>query len=115
LETLQVSELAFSAYEIESLEIVPLLFQTGYLTIKGYNPQNRRFHLSYPNYEVEHAFLTYLLGTFAEVDKTDAVNYLGYLVEALQEADWERFFQLLNSFLATIDYALHIKPENWIY
>jgi hypothetical protein len=113
LEMLRVPELAFSAYDIEHLEIIPLLFQTGYLTIKGYNPKNRRYDLSYPNYEVEHAFLAYLLGTFAEVTKSTATNYLGYLIDALQDAEWERFFHVLNSFLATIDYSLHIRQEKY--
>ncbi|MEZ4863633.1 MAG: AAA family ATPase [Caldilineaceae bacterium] len=55
-------ELAFSTYEIETLSIVPLLFQTGYLTIKDYEPTRRMYRLAYPNTEVEDAFLTYLLG-----------------------------------------------------
>ena len=38
LRQLKLRELAFSTYEIETLAIVPLLFQTGYLTIKGYDP-----------------------------------------------------------------------------
>ena len=41
LEQLQVNELAFGSYEVERLDVVPLLFQTGYLTIKGYDPQRR--------------------------------------------------------------------------
>lgn len=55
-------ESAFSTYEIETLSILPLLFQTGYLTIKDYEPTRRVYTLGYPNYEVEEAFVTYLLG-----------------------------------------------------
>ncbi len=66
LEQLEVSEISFSTYELESLELTPLLFQTGYLTIKGF--QRDRFGeiytLSYPNYEVKNSFLTYLLRAF---------------------------------------------------
>lgn len=113
LEQLEVPDLAFSTYELESLDIIPLLFQTGYLTIKGYNPNNRRYELSYPNFEVKNAFLTYLLGTFGAVEKATAVNYLGHLVTALQQADWPRFFQVLNTLLASINYELHIKQEKY--
>ena len=62
LETLSLTELAFSSYEIEDLQIVPLLFQTGYLTIKAYDPRRRLYRLYYPNYEVQNAFSQYLLG-----------------------------------------------------
>lgn len=57
----KVGELAFSAYELENLAIVPLLYQTGYLTIKSYDPVQRLYELCYPNREVEDAFLTYIL------------------------------------------------------
>lgn len=66
LEMLEVPELAFSTYEIESLEIVPLLFQAGYLTIKGYDDQFQTYTLSYPNFEVQRAFMTYLLNSYGE-------------------------------------------------
>jgi len=55
LDQLRLGELAFSTYEIENLAIVPLLFQTGYLTIKGYDRETQQYDLTYPNYEVENA------------------------------------------------------------
>lgn len=48
LQNLRLRELAFSTYDIETLAIVPLLFQTGYLTIKGYEPEIRRYTLGHP-------------------------------------------------------------------
>ncbi len=56
LEHLEVDELAFSSYEVERLDVVPLLFQTGYLTIKAYDPDLALYTLGYPNLEVENAF-----------------------------------------------------------
>lgn len=38
-------------------EPVPLLYQTGYLTVKDYNARLERFRLGYPNIEVERGFL----------------------------------------------------------
>lgn len=69
MHALRLSELAFSTYEIERLEIVPLLFQTGYLTIKGYDRAERIYTLAYPNREIEDAFLTYLLSAFSERER----------------------------------------------
>lgn len=70
LDDLQLRESAFSTYEIETLSIVPLLFQTGYLTIKGFEPQRRIYTLSYPNLEVEEAFVSHLLDAFSERDRS---------------------------------------------
>ena len=113
LEQLDIPAMAFSTYEIERLDIVPLLFQTGYLTIKSYNPKNRRYRLSYPNYEVEHAFLTHLFDMFGQLDKAVAVHYLGQLAVALQEKHWPRFFLVLNTLLANIPYEIHIPQEKY--
>ena len=54
----KLREISFSTYEIENLAIIPLLFQTGYLTIKGYEAETQLYTLAYPNYEVEEAFST---------------------------------------------------------
>ena len=113
LETLHIPEIAFSTYDIESLEIVPLLFQTGYLTIKAYEDRFQTFTLSYPNYEVERAFMTYLLTAYSEIELAFTGSALKQLAMALLDADWERFFSALNTFLAMIDYTLHIKQERY--
>lgn len=115
LTHLDVAEIDFSSYEIESLAIVPLLFQTGYLTIKGtYQQQeNLIYTLGYPNYEVENAFVTYLLSAFSNLERTFARGYLHQLVDALQKRDFVRFFTTLDSFFANIDYDLHLKQEKY--
>lgn len=60
LDHLEVPELAFSAYEIESLDLIPLLFQTGYLTIKAFRRDQfgEIYTLSYPNAEVKGSLRT---------------------------------------------------------
>lgn len=113
LDDLRLRELAFSTYEIETLSIVPLLFQTGYLTIKAYEPKRRLFTLSYPNMEVEDAFLTYLLGAFSERDRSLNEDYLWQLVDALEADELEEFFTILQVFFSNIPYNIHLKPEKY--
>ncbi|HSH04114.1 MAG TPA: AAA family ATPase [Anaerolineae bacterium] len=113
LRDLRLSELAFSHYEIENLQVLPLLFQTGYLTIKGYQPERRLYRLGHPNFEVESAFNAYLLGAFTEIEHGLADSYLWQLIDALALADWEHFFQILNVFFANIGYELHIRQEKY--
>jgi hypothetical protein len=113
LDQLEIEELAFSSYELETLRVVPLLVQTGYLTIKGYDRESRLYRLGYPNYEVERAFLTYLLDLFRSVEDGLAGAYLWRLVQALRAADFDRFFEILAVFFSDIPYDLHIPQERY--
>jgi hypothetical protein len=65
---LRVDELSFSSYEVEDLRPVPLLLQAGCLTIKDYDPESPMFRVFYPNFEVESAFLKYLLDGFSSAE-----------------------------------------------
>jgi len=69
LDGLVLKETAFDTYDIRNLALVPLLFQTGYLTIKGYDEESMEYTLNYPNYEVEDAFLTHLLDKFGDIEQ----------------------------------------------
>lgn len=115
LSNLDVAEIDFSSYELENLAIVPLLFQTGYLTIKATYQQAEDliYTLDYPNHEVEHAFITYLLSEFSSLERTYSRSYLNQLVAALRQRDFTTFFAVLDTFFANIDYDLHLKKEKY--
>ena len=115
LDHLEVTELTFSTYEIESLDLVPLLFQTGYLTIKDFRRDKfgEIYTLSYPNYEVKNSFLTYLLSAYDEIDVALSDSHLRRLLYALEQQDLGRFFDVLGVFFANIDYALYIDKEQY--
>ena len=113
LDDLRVREMAFSTYEIETLSILPLLFQTGYLTIKGYEPTRRIYTLGYPNFEVEEAFIAYLLAEFNEQERSINDTYLWRLIDALEVHNLERFFTILSTFFANVPYDIHIKHEKY--
>jgi hypothetical protein len=112
-EELQVAETAFSIYDIRRLAIVPLLFQTGYLTIKGYNKESQLFTLSYPNYEVRNAFLANVLDTFSNLEPGFSTSYLWQLIEALQANQLDQFFEILKTLYANIDYDPQINNEKY--
>jgi hypothetical protein len=115
LDSLDVPELTFSTYEIESLDLIPLLFQTGYLTIKDFRRDQfgEIYTLSYPNYEVKNAFLSYLLSTYDQIELTLSESHLRRLLYALDKVDLEQFFAVLAVFFANIDYALYIHQERY--
>ncbi|MBV7331725.1 ATP-binding protein [Chloroflexi bacterium TSY] len=96
LSNLELSELAFSTYEIDKLSIIPLLFQTGYLTIKAYYPDSQGYQLGYPNFEVENAFMVYLLDAFSNTQQGLSDAHLRRLIDALRNHDLALFFKLIG-------------------
>ena len=115
IEQLEVAELAFDAFDIENLELVPLLVQTGYLTIKDFRQDEfgEVYTLSYPNYEVKNAFFTYLLSAYNDVEASLTDSHLRRLIYALQSRDLPQFFTILDVFFANIDYDLHVANEKY--
>lgn len=64
MESVELPEVAFAAYDVENMAVEPLLFQTGYVTIKGFDPEWNTYTLGYPNREVRDAFIQYLADAF---------------------------------------------------
>ena len=115
IEAEGVDEAGFSTYEITNLRIPALLFQTGYTTIKDYNPDTNLFTLGFPNSEVESSFIKYLAETYTSRSAGD-IPQLGLLMKkALSEADFPRLEEIIQSFFASIPYHLHEKASEAYY
>ena len=110
LKEMEVREESLGAYELENLAVLPLLFQTGYLTIKEYDKTFMTYILGYPNFEVENSFQYSLLCSYSE---TQVEGYLIDLIRALRNDDFETFFDTLRIFFANIPYDLQIKKEKY--
>ena len=89
---------------------IPLFFQSGYLTIKDYNPEFRVYHLGFPNAEVEHGFARFM-NIYYHGGNSNGTSTLVNLVEAVRGGDAERFMTLLQAFYADGDYQLVGKLE----
>jgi len=113
LNDMTVPELSFSTYEIDQLDVLPLLFQTGYLTIKSYDSSTQNYRLGYPNYEVENAFMTYLLDAVTNTQQAISLTYVDKLIQALKDNNLAQFFDTVKIFFANIDYDLHLKNEKY--
>ena len=113
IENLEVPEIAFSSYEIEDLRIEPLLYQTGYITIKDYQPENMLYALGYPNFEVKQAFLEYLTDSASSVRKELAASCIVKLIKALHQNQLDEFFEIMRLFFVNIPYDLQLKHEKY--
>jgi len=110
-----LDELAFSAYEVERVSALPLLFQTGYLTIRDVIPTSRQslYRLDYPNMEVREAFSQYLVESYTNVEKSIIPAYLRRLLAALESGDVDRAMQTLRIFFADIPYDIQLNNEKY--
>lgn len=112
LEEIDVSEQSFTSFDIENLSILPLLYQTGYLTIKSVLPEVNAYRLGLPNREVNQSFSDSLLEAFA-ASKADCHKYLISIAKNLCTNPWQfsQFFEIIQSLLALIPYDLYVKDE----
>ncbi len=110
LKEMEVREESFGAYELENLAVLPILFQTGYLTIKEYDKTFMTYILGYPNFEVENSFQYALLNSYSNMHID---GYLIDLIRALRNDNFETFFDTLRVFFANIPYDLQISKEKY--
>lgn len=84
---------------------VPMIYQSGYLTIKGYNREDDEYKLDFPNHEVASGFLTLLASGYFQTP-TQPNSWANKLKKALHHGKPEDFRDLLNDFLASIPYSV---------
>ena len=92
-------------YRATSKNIIPLLFQSGYLTIKKYNPKFNVYTLGFPNNEVRYAFLNCLISEYTkEAEVQDATFSLYNFTLLIDEGKIEDVLERLQALLASIPY-----------
>jgi hypothetical protein len=98
-------------YRIQGGNPVPILYQSGYLTITGYNEQMDKYILGFPNEEVRYGFLNSLLPYYLPDIPDRQGFFIGDFVEDLQKGDVDAFMTRLRAFFAAIPYELNDKTE----
>jgi len=108
----KVGQVFFDSFYIErDLPLGTLLFQTGYLTIKNYDPVSRLYTLGYPNMEVKESFLEYLLSAFSKFEPGFGSVKVFRLQQALEKEDFEELKEVINELLYKVPYQLYDKKE----
>ena len=106
LEKLEVPASQFSA-SIEGMNsVLPILYQSGYLTIKGYDPDSRLYTLDFPNTEVKVGFLeNFLIDMTGTGDNSE--GFAGRFYKSLLQHDLDGAMRHMQSFFASIPYLDH--------
>jgi hypothetical protein len=90
---------------------VPLLYQSGYLTIKEYRQNKDAFVLGFPNEEVKYGFLKELLPAFVQDPIQTGIFSVIEFTQQIENSDIEGFMTSLKTFFSAIPYDA-IKQEN---
>ncbi len=108
----QVSDKALRGIQAQSSDPISMIYQSGYLTIVGYNPTYKLYQLGIPNKEVEDGFYNYLLPNYANVSESQTEFYIANFVEEIKAGKVDEFFKRLSSLFADTPYELVKDLEN---
>ncbi|MGN0030156.1 MAG: AAA family ATPase [Marinilabiliaceae bacterium] len=100
----------FDDYRADQQSPLPMIYQSGYLTIKDYDSDMDSFLLDFPNDEVKKGFAILVADSYLH-PKEDSDTFVRKLVMSLKEGDLERFCSEFSSFLASIPYNVKLKKE----
>jgi len=98
----------FFDYKADIEKPLPMIFQSGYLTIKDCDLDMNTYLLDFPNNEVKNGFVTMVAADYLK-NRTDAGSWARDVVKALRMGDLDLFYKLFTSFLAEIPYSMRRK------
>ena len=85
---------------------IPVLYQSGYLTIKDYDPEFETYTLSFPNKEVEEGFTRFLLPYYAHIRSGSSAFHIVNFVKEVRSGNIDGFMKRLQSFFSDTPYEL---------
>ena len=100
-----------NSVDIASSNPIPVIYQSGYLTIKGYDKDFGLYRLGFPNREVKQGFLKFLMPYYANTVQGKSSFEISRFVRSLREGDIEGFMERLQSFLSACPYELELEQE----
>ena len=96
---------SFDAPTERMIDITPLLYQSGYITIKDYSAATRLYTLDIPNREVRIGLMESLLPNYLQERTIDGLTTVAFLYEAIAEGRMDDALRLLQDFFSTIPYC----------
>ena len=94
---------------------LPLLYQSGYLTIKDYNPDFGTYQLGFPNGEVERGFTRFLFRHYAPIKIYESDSFVKNFTIEVRNGQPEKFMPRLEAMFANQDYQIIGKTELYFH
>ena len=100
----------FVDYKADVEKPLPMIYQSGYLTIKDYNMRRNRFLLDFPNDEVKNGFLTMVATSYLK-PKERLEGWIDDVIDAMEDGKADTLGTLFTSFLSSIPYTMRRKED----
>ena len=90
---------------------IPLLYQSGYLSIIGYDPEFALYRLGFPNMEVKTGFLNFIFQYYVPGETTSGITMISKMARALRGGKPEEMMKLLEGLFARANYQIQGDAE----
>ena len=90
---------------------IPLFYQTGYLTIKGYDKEFKEYTLGFPNDEVKTGFLKFIYSYYVPANPSEGKTMTSKMARALRSGDPYSFMRSLEALFANTTYQIQGDAE----
>jgi hypothetical protein len=115
IENTHTSGYLLNKYDIENLDLVPLCFQTGYLTIKHLDPMTGDMVLDYPNKEVRESMYQFMIDAISSTANPNTGMAMKDLNKAFLAHDLPKVQIIINALLASLPYEVYKKQSEGYY
>jgi hypothetical protein len=112
MATAIVGDSVLNSIDPQSTNPIPVIYQSGYLTIKEYYPRFRTYRLGFPNKEVEEGFMNFLLPYYTPLRSDESDFNIQEFVSEIEAGRVDDFMRRLSSFFADTPYELVKDLEN---
>lgn len=107
----QCTEPELQGFDLSNPSPLALMYQTGYLTIKGYDREFEEYRMGIPNEEVRQGLFGMLLPTYAKLPNRSTEFYINEFVKELRRGEADAFMKRLQAFFASIPYDMEMDDE----
>ena len=108
--TLYADAAALSDYRADNPDLVPLLYQTGYLTIQAYDERRQRYTLGFPNEEVKYGFLQSLIPVYTPAAVSGTGVDIFTIDDYIESGNLDGIRDILTALFAGIPYTKGDRP-----
>ena len=115
----ELNETGLETYRAVAQDVLPILFQSGYLTIKKYITEARMYLLGFPNDEVRYGFLENLMPVYAAIPFVETGKSVWQFVQDIREGNVNGFMERMQSIISGIPYddfpkeKLKLREQNY--
>ena len=118
LSNYAASEDQLNSIHVDDIDPIPVLYQSGYLTVASYDKEFNLFTLNDPNEEVKAGFINFLLPFYSKVKEKQAQAIISQFVTSIRKGKAQEFMQQLQSLMAGTPpnpQKIVIIPQNLLF